>query len=136
MACNLSIFKLLYNKLLQGYFVKTMRRDILKKKTMIDLIVDARFFNEIADATHYDFEEIKENKKREELHEKIQNYISKLKLPKDKENKLSNMILDLSYIGEEELLEFNIEYFKVGLKEGINLVTIPRKFEFHKKGEQ
>lgn len=111
----------------------------MKKKTMIDLIVDARFSNEVETSTHYDFEEIVESKEREELHDKIQKYIETLKLPKNKEIKLSDMIFKLFYITEEELLKYNIEYFKVGIKEGINLVTIPREFKFRKireKGEQ
>ena len=111
----------------------------MKKKTMIDLIVDARFSNEVETCTHYDFEEIDENKEREEFHNKIQKYVETLKLPKNKEIKLSDMITKLYYITEEELLKYNIEYFKVGIKEGINLVTIPREFKFRKireKGEQ
>jgi len=109
---------------------------ILKKKTIIDLIIDARFKDEIDLATNYDLVEIKENKKRDELHEKIQNYIMQLKLPTKKANKLSDMIFNLAFITKEELLEQNIEYFKVGINEGINLVTIPREFKFRKIREE
>lgn len=105
----------------------------MKKKDFIDFITLARFSDDIKKSTEYDFEEIKENEERTKKHEVLQKYIKKLKLANEEEVKLSNMVLELAVITEEELLEYNLEYYKVGMREGFKLLTTRKEFKWGKQ---